>query len=176
MEKVNRDTRMDAVEGVTPLGGDSTALDRLTESDLGPFFLLFCLFIAGFGICAGGMILVVLRWRIALALLLLVPIAAGVVVEVSGRWVLKNHRGGSTGRIRNETDKLAIVLGWCFPRKHREAIVGDILEDCKEMRERGLAERKIRTHVLWQWAVSMIVLILGSIMSAIRAIVVRLVK
>lgn len=164
---MNRDTRMDAMEDVTPLCGASTQLNRLTESDLGPFFLMFCLFIAGFVLFAGVMVFVVLGGRLAFALFVLFPIVV-VVGEARKRRALKNHRGGSRGRLWNETDKWAIVLGWCFPRKHREAMVGDILEDCHEMRERGLNERRIRTHVLWQWLMSIVTLIPTYFICAIR--------
>lgn len=163
---MNRDTRMDAVKKATPVSGDSNQLDRLTKSEYGPFLLLSCLFFAGFVMCTGGMMLVVLGGRIPLVLFVLVLIV-GVVVEVRERWVLKNRRSGSRSNKWNDTDKWPIVLGWCFPREHREALVGDILEDCNEMRERGLAERRIQTHVLWQWAISVVTLIPTYVMGAI---------
>lgn len=155
---MNRDTRMDAIEDATPVGGVSTLLDRLAKSDLGSFLLLFCLFIAGFVLFTGVMTVVVLGGYLALALFLLLPIV-GVVVEVRKRCTLKNHRSGSRGGTWNEPEKWAIVLAWCLPQKHREAIVGDIAEDCHEMRDRGLNERRIRTHVLWQCLISVVTLI-----------------
>jgi hypothetical protein len=140
-------------------------LDDLTKNDLGVFFVLFFLFIAGFLIFAGVMILVVLKWYLAL-LFLLAPIT-GVAIEVSEKWILKIDNDGPIGGIRNETKEWAIILGWCLPRKHREAIMGDILEDCQEMRKKGLPERKIRTHTLWQWVISVITLAPTFIFSAI---------
>ena len=166
MEKMNRDTRMDVVEGVTSLVGDSTMLGRLTESDYGPFLLLFCLFIVGFVMCVGGMILLVIGGRISLVLFVLLQIV-GIVIVVRKKWALKNQRGSSRGNIWNETEKWVIIFGWCLPRKYREAIMGDIIEDCHEMRERGLAERRILTHVLWQWSISIVTLILTFVMRAI---------
>ena len=46
----------------------------------------------------------------------------------------------------------------CFwiPRKHREAIRGDILEDCHELRDQGFGEWRIRAHVLWQTAIAVV--------------------
>ena len=167
---MNRDTRMDAMEELTPLGGARTLVDHLTKSDLGPFVLVFGLLIAGFVMCAGGMILLVVGPRIALALFILLAIVGviAVIVEVRDRSALDSHRRGPRAAKWNKTEKWAIVLGWCLPQNHREAIMGDILEDCHEMRERGLAERRILTHVLWQWAISLVTLIPVSIMGAIR--------
>lgn len=41
---------------------------------------------------------------------------------------------------------------WAYwiPRRNREAIVGDILEDCVDLRERGAGQWRIRFHVAWQ--------------------------
>ncbi len=141
-------------------------LDSLTKTDHGTLLLIFCLFVTGFLIFAGGMILLVIRWYIALALLLFAPIVI-VVIEVGEKWNMKNNEGGLIGGKWNETEKWAILLGWCLPRKHRESIVGDILEDCHEMRKAGLVERRIRTHVLWQWLISVLTLITASVMGAI---------
>jgi hypothetical protein len=51
-------------------------------------------------------------------------------------------------------EKWAMALAWWIPRKYRGTIVGDILEDCQEMRERGCGEWRIRIQVLWQWAIA----------------------
>lgn len=48
----------------------------------------------------------------------------------------------------------AVGLGWWIPRKYRDAIVGDILEDCKEMGEMGCGEWRICVQVIWQWAIA----------------------
>ena len=53
-----------------------------------------------------------------------------------------------------KAEKWAIALGWWIPRKYRGAVVGDILEDCHEMREKGCGEWRIRIQVLWQWAIA----------------------
>jgi hypothetical protein len=173
LEKMNRDTRMDAMEELTPLGGARALVDHLTKSDLGPFVLVFGLLIAGFVMCAGGMILLVLGPRIALALFILLVIVGviAVIVEVRDRSALDSHRRGPKAGKWDQTEKWAIALGWWLPRRHRDSIVGDILEDCHEMRERGLAKRRILTHVLWQWVISVVTLIPLSIMGAIRRLV-----
>ena len=53
----------------------------------------------------------------------------------------------------------AISLGWLIPRKYRAAFVGDILEDCADMREAGCAESHIKFQAVWQWAIAMITLV-----------------
>ena len=157
---MNNDTRMDRGERVT-------RLDGLTRTDLGPILVLFCLFIAGLIFFAGGMILLVLNWRLALALFLLVPIV-GVLFEVCyKRLVLKSHRRGSIREASNKTEKWIIILRFWIPQKHREAIMGDILEDCYQMRESGLAERRIRANVLWQLMISVVMWIPSSVIGVI---------
>ena len=84
------------------------------------------------------------------------------------RWIFYSQKGGSGSNKRNGKAKWAVLLGWCFPRKYRDAIVGDILEDSYEMRESGLAESKIRAHVLWQCMISVVTLVPSSIVHAIR--------
>lgn len=50
-------------------------------------------------------------------------------------------------------------LAFWIPRKHREGIVGDILEDCAELRELGKPIIRIWTHVLWHLATAIILLV-----------------
>lgn len=166
LERMNRDTRMDAVNGSIPLDENNTLLDDLSKSDHGPFLLLFGLFVSGFMIFTVGMLLIVLGGYLALALFVLVPIV-GIVVEAGERCAFKSHKDNSRGGIWNETENWVIMLGRCIPQKHREAIVGDILEDCHEMREGGLAERKIWTNALWQWVISVVALIPACIVGSI---------
>lgn len=51
-------------------------------------------------------------------------------------------------------EKCAIALSWWIPRKYRGLVVGDILEDCHELRQGGSGEWRICVHVLWQWAIA----------------------
>ncbi len=67
-------------------------------------------------------------------------------------------------------EKWAIALGWWIPRKYRGAIVGDILEDCHEMRETGCREWRIRIQVIWQWAISIVILIPAAVFGSILRI------
>lgn len=166
MEKMNRDTRMDAVEEGAPLSDGNTTLYRLTKSDYGPFLLLFFLFIVGFVMCTGGMLLIVLGGRVAVSVFMLFMIVAGLAAAMK-KWAAKIHTRGSRGSIWNDTEKWTTVLGWCLPRKHREAIVGDILEDCQEMRANGLKERSIRNHAFWQLAISIVMLIPRAIIATV---------
>lgn len=75
----------------------------------------------------------------------------------------------------NKAEKWAIALGWWIPRKYRGAIVGDILEDCHEMRESGRREWRIRIQVIWQWAISVVTLVPIAMIAAVWRIV-RLTK
>lgn len=64
-----------------------------------------------------------------------------------------------------------ISLSFWVPRKYREAITGDILEDCHDMRELGFAEQRILAHVLWQFAWAVIRLWPEVVGSAVAAVV-----
>jgi hypothetical protein len=70
-------------------------------------------------------------------------------------------------------EKWLISLSFWIPRKYREAISGDILEDCHEMRDLGLGEWRIRIHVLWQLTIGVIALWPEAIGSAVATIVKR---
>lgn len=61
----------------------------------------------------------------------------------------------------------AKTLGWWIPRKLRGPLIGDILEDCHQMREMNYSEWRIRTHVLWQWAIGVVTLVPVAIISAV---------
>lgn len=61
----------------------------------------------------------------------------------------------------------AITLGWFIPRKHRNDIVGDILEDCAEMREAGCTERRIKFHVVYQWLIAVVTLVPTAVKTSI---------
>jgi hypothetical protein len=69
-----------------------------------------------------------------------------------------------------------ISLSFWIPRKHREGIAGDILEDCHEMRELGFTEWRILGHVLWQFTLAVISLWPEAAGSAVAAIVKRVWK
>jgi hypothetical protein len=64
-------------------------------------------------------------------------------------------------------EKWAVALGWWIPRKYRGPIVGDILEDCHEMRDKSCGELRIRIQVLWQWAIAVATLIPVAIFGSI---------
>lgn len=59
-----------------------------------------------------------------------------------------------------------ITLGWFIPRKYRH-VIGDILEDCTEMREAGCTERRIKFHVVYQWLIAVITLVPTAVKSSI---------
>ena len=56
-------------------------------------------------------------------------------------------------------EKWATSLGWFIPRKYRNNVVGDIIEDCTEMRQIGCTERRIKFQVLYQWLIAVITLV-----------------
>jgi hypothetical protein len=61
-------------------------------------------------------------------------------------------------RGKEVAEKWLINLSYWIPRKYREAITGDILEDCRELRVVGKSEWRIRIHVIWQLAWALILL------------------
>ena len=70
---------------------------------------------------------------------------------------LLSKAGGRRRRTssRKRTDTLLRRRSFLVPRRHREAITGDIYEDVVDLREAGESERVIRFFVCWQftWAV-----------------------
>ena len=56
----------------------------------------------------------------------------------------------SGSAIKGQGEDWAILLGRLIPSKYRNAIVGDVLEDCGVMRDAGRTERHITIRVLWQ--------------------------
>jgi len=47
------------------------------------------------------------------------------------------------------TDKWLKSTSFWIPRRIREAIIGDIIEDCHELRALGKKEYRVRLHILW---------------------------
>lgn len=64
-----------------------------------------------------------------------------------------HYKAGSKG------EGWATSLGWFIPRKYRGAVLGDIMEDCVEMRDKGCTERRIKIHVIFQWSIAVIMLV-----------------
>ena len=61
----------------------------------------------------------------------------------------------------NPTEKsagedLATSLSWLIPRKYRNDVIGDIMEDCADMRNANITEGRIKCHVLYQWLIAVI--------------------
>jgi len=73
-------------------------------------------------------------------------------------------------RSRNRTKDLIIKTSFWIPRKYREAIVGDIMEDCHELRVLGKSEWRIRIHVIWQLAIALILLRPTALVDAFKRI------
>lgn len=74
-------------------------------------------------------------------------------------------------RLGKKAEKWTIALGWWIPRKYRGAIVGDILEDCHEMRETGCGEWRIRIQVIWQWVIAVGTSVPATMIAAVWRIV-----
>jgi hypothetical protein len=53
-------------------------------------------------------------------------------------------------RVRLRTDSWLVSIGFWIPRGNRQAIIGDLLEDCGEMRSHGFSEPQIRRRIRWQ--------------------------
>lgn len=68
---------------------------------------------------------------------------------------------------RSPENWLTSIAFW-IPRKQREGLVGDILEDCHELRSFGKRNSRIWAHVIWQFLIAVVTSIPASILSAIR--------
>ena len=90
----------------------------------------------------------------------------------AGRWML-TITFVPRFTLRPKAERWLINLSFWIPRKYREAITGDILEDCREMREKGFRERRICIHVLWQFAIAVIALWPEAMGSAVATITKR---
>lgn len=66
------------------------------------------------------------------------------------------------------TEKWLGSLAYWIPRKYREPLVGDIMEDCCELRALGKSEWRIRIHVVWQLVIALIMLRPTAIMDALK--------
>jgi hypothetical protein len=64
-------------------------------------------------------------------------------------------------------ERLLFAISFWVPRKYREALVGDIMEDCQELRNLDKGERRIFVHVFWQLAISLVTLLPASIFSGL---------
>ena len=73
-------------------------------------------------------------------------------------------------KTKSEGENWATMLGWFIPRKYRNDIIGDILEDCAEMRETGCTERRIKFHVVYQWLIAVITLVPTAVKTSITNI------
>jgi len=73
-------------------------------------------------------------------------------------------------KARPDSKKWLISLSFWVPRKYREGITGDILEDCDDLRKLGKNEWRIRTHVLWHFSLAVIMLWPEAIGSALASI------
>ena len=157
------------VERQTPVSKNCTLIEKLSKTDLGPLVILFSLFITGFCLFAGFTILIVSMWYPILGAIIIAIKLVGLA-EIKERWILYRQRKASKGNILKENVKWMVILKWWLPHEHRDAIMGDILEDYQEMRENGSTKRQIRTHILWQWVVAVVRLEPSSFVNAIARI------
>lgn len=85
--------------------------------------------------------------------------------------MLNPKRTPNRVRLDSETkskgEKWIVSLGWFFPRKYRDDVIGDILEDCADMREAGCTERRIKFHVLYQWVIAVVTLVPTAVKTSI---------
>lgn len=77
---------------------------------------------------------------------------------------------GYIGKSTRRTKNWLVTLSFWIPRKYREAIVGDIIEDCHELRALGKSEWRIRIHVIWQVIIALILLRPVALMDAFKRI------
>lgn len=94
-----------------------------------------------------------------------------ITTQAKEKIMIMNNRSDClmTGILRpgKKAEKWAVALGWWIPRKYRGPIVGDILEDCHEMRDKSYGEWRIRIHVIWQWVIAVGTLIPAVVVGSI---------
>jgi hypothetical protein len=78
----------------------------------------------------------------------------GLIDLIIGLFILTCAMIARIDQAEGSAEKCAVALGWWIPRKYRGLVVGDILEDCHELRQGGSGELRIYVHVLWQWAIA----------------------
>lgn len=92
-------------------------------------------------------------------------------IESNIKEVVKNTGvNDKESRNRNSIENLVMKASYWLPRKYREAIVGDIIEDINEIRALGKSEWRIRIHVVWQVVIALILLRPTAIMDAFKRI------
>jgi len=77
---------------------------------------------------------------------------------------------------QRKTDDFCTSMSYWLPRKYREGITGDILEDAAELRRLGKNEWRVRAHIAWQlgicifrlWPTAFKAAVLGTLGAAIR--------
>ena len=84
------------------------------------------------------------------------------------KWM--QYRAMLTFKTNSRGEDWATTLGWFIPRKYRNDIIGDILEDCAEMRDLKYTERRIRFHVVYQWIIAVITLVPTAVKTSITDI------
>jgi hypothetical protein len=66
-----------------------------------------------------------------------------------------------------------ISLSFWIPKRFREAIVGDILEDCIDLRKCGYSEWRIRIHAVWHFILAVLLMWPDVLLSPIFGIIER---
>jgi hypothetical protein len=80
------------------------------------------------------------------------------------------HKGLLISKAKSTGESWAVGLGWFIPRKYRNEIIGDILEDCAEMRQTGRTESRVKFHVVYQWLIAVITLVPMAVKTSITDI------
>jgi hypothetical protein len=52
--------------------------------------------------------------------------------------------------VRRSPERLLSTIAYWIPYRHREALLGDLIEDCDALRSDGKGDSRIATHILWQ--------------------------
>ena len=140
----------------------------------------------GLGGQLGGLLKGVLRWLGLsewMTLGVLAPVIVvlglgllGIVVSYLRQWQWQwselkviQLKASLTFKAKSKGEDWTITLGWIIPRKYRH-VIGDILEDCAEMREAGCTERRIKFHVVYQWLIAVITLVPTAVKTSIADI------
>ena len=66
------------------------------------------------------------------------------------------------------TNKCLKNLSFWIPRRIREAMIGDMMEDCTELRNLGKSEFRVRVHILWHLILFAISLLPSMVVKAFK--------
>lgn len=137
-----RNERLDALEILRDVG--------LTIGAVAGGMAFGCVALAHGGPWLGALLCVAVGAMGGMAVAMMGSLAALIAVVLARDW-LRKHAWSNSSSVWIPAERTVEWVGWWIPKRHREYVVGDIVEiDIPAMREAGLAERRIRRRVVFQ--------------------------